>query len=45
MFDGALGKYKGSDQTIKLKEDAMPYHAKLFVIPTIHEPALKERDS
>ena len=28
MFDGNLGKYKGSDYIIEQKEDAKPYHAK-----------------
>ena len=33
MFDGILGKYRGSNYTIELKEDAKPF-------PTIHEPTL-----
>ena len=42
MFDGTLGKYTGSNDTIELKEDAKPYHAKPFPIPKIHEPTLKK---
>ena len=37
MFDGTLGKCRGSDYTIDLKEDAKPYHAKPFPISNIHE--------
>ena len=35
MFDATLGKYTGSNYTIKLKEDAKP-----FPIPKIHELSL-----
>ena len=43
IFDGTLGKkYTGSDYTIELKEDAKPYHVKLFPIQNIHEPTFKK---
>ena len=42
MFDRMLGKYTGSDFTIKLKEDANPCHAKPFPIPKINELILKK---
>ena len=42
MFNGSLGKYTGSNYTIELKEDVKPYHTKRFLIPSIHEPALKK---
>ena len=41
-FDGTLGKYTGSNCTIVIREDAKPYHAKPFPIPTMHEPTLKK---
>ena len=37
MFEGTLGKYRGSNYTIEVKENAKPYHAKPFPIPKIHE--------
>ena len=40
MFDGTLGKYTGSDYTIKFMKDAKSYHAKHFSIPKIHEQTL-----
>ena len=30
MFDGTLREHKSSNNTLKLKEDAKPFHAKLF---------------
>ena len=42
MFDGSLGKYTGSDSTIELKDNARPYHAKLFPVPKIHGLTLKK---
>ena len=42
MFNGTLGKYPGSDYSRELKEDAKPYHAKPFPIPTICEPTLRK---
>ena len=35
--NGTLGKYKGSNYTIELKEDTKP-----FTVPNIHEPTLKK---
>ena len=40
MFDGTLDKYKGSNYTIELKENAKPYYAKPFPIPKIHKLTL-----
>ena len=42
MFDGTLAKFTGSNYTIELKEDAKPYHTKLFLIPKTYEPTLKK---
>lgn len=41
LFDGTLGKWKGSPYNIELKADATPYHARSFPIPKIHEETLK----
>jgi len=43
MFDGTLGTYNGSDNTIELREGVRPYHAKPFLIPRIHEETLKKQ--
>jgi len=37
LFDGSLGTWTGDDYDIELKSDAIPYHAKAFPIPRIHE--------
>ena len=42
MFDETLRKYTCSNYSIELKEDAKPYHAKHFPIPTSHKPTLKK---
>ena len=42
MFDGALGKYTGSDYAIELRDNAKLYHARLFSIPNTHESSLKK---
>ena len=43
MFDGLLGKYTGSNYTIKLKEDSKPYHANSFPVPNIHKLIRKKQ--
>ena len=42
MFDETLGKYTGSDYTMKLKEGTKPYHSKPFPFPKFHKPLLKK---
>ena len=42
MFDGTLGRHKGSKYTIELNQDTKPYHAKPFPIPKIQELYLKK---
>ena len=42
MFDGTLGKYKGSDYTIEVKENAKFYYSKPFPIPNINKPTLNK---
>ena len=38
LFDGTLGTWKGEDYDhIELRSDAIPYHARAFPIPHIHE--------
>jgi len=45
LFDGTLGEWKGSGVSFDLKKDAVPYHAKPYPIPHIHEePTRKEID-
>jgi hypothetical protein len=45
LFDGTLGEWKGSGVSFELKKDAVPYHAKAYPIPHIHEePTRKEID-
>ena len=41
LFDGTLGKWKGSRVELKLKKDANPFHAKAFSIPRCHVGTLK----
>ena len=41
LFDGTLGTWVGEDYDIELKSDAVPYHAKAFPIPHIHEQTLR----
>ena len=41
LFDGILGKWKGSLVELQLTENAKPYHAKAFPIPKIHMNTLK----
>ena len=37
LFDGTLGEWKGSGVSFELKKDAVPYHARPYPIPHIHE--------
>ena len=42
LFDGTLGKWKGSPVELELTEGATPYHARSFPIPRIHLATLKQ---
>ena len=42
MFDGTLYKYKGSDYSTELLENAKYYHAKPFLMPIIYKLFLKK---
>ena len=37
LFDGTLGKWKGTEVDLELKEDAKPYHAKAYPVPRVHK--------
>ena len=41
LFDGTLGRWDTRPYNIELKPDVIPYHARAFPIPKIHEPVLK----
>jgi len=41
LFDGTLGCWEGREYDIEVKPDAMPYHARPFPIPRVHEATLK----
>ena len=41
LFDGTLGKWRGRDYNIELKENATPYHARPYPIPKAHEQTLR----
>ena len=41
LFDGSLGKWKGSQVQLQLKQGVKPYHAKAFPIPRVHLNTLK----
>jgi hypothetical protein len=41
LFDGTLGTWKGEDYDIELRSDAIPYHARAFPIPHVHEQTLR----
>ena len=43
LFDGTLGKWKGSDYKIELKEGVTPYHAKAYPVPRISLETFKEQ--
>jgi hypothetical protein len=42
LFDGTLGKWTGEPYHIELKPDAIPYHARAFPVPKIHEQTLRK---
>ena len=42
LFDGQLGEWKGKPVEIPLKDDAIPYHARAFPVPHIHEKTFKK---
>lgn len=41
LFDGTLGKWRGRDYNIELKENATPYHARPYPIPKAYEQTLR----
>ncbi len=41
LFDGTFGKWTGEPYHIELKPDAIPYHARPFPVPRIHEQTLR----
>ena len=41
LFDGTLGKWKGSKVHLELNKEAQPYHARAFPIPRVHVDTLK----
>ena len=41
MFDGTLGKWKGTPHSIHLKKDVTPHHGKAYKIPHAYEATLK----
>ena len=42
MFDRTLGLWKGETLSLKLKQDAQPYHARAFPIPKCYELTLRQ---
>ena len=42
LFDGTLGLWKGETLSLKLKQDAQPYHARAFPIPKCYELTLRQ---
>ena len=41
LFDGQLGKWKGSTAELELIEGATPYHARVFPLPFVYHETLK----
>ncbi len=41
LFDGTLGKWKGTEVNLELKEGSTPYHARPYPIPKCHMETLK----
>ena len=41
LFDGTLGKWKGTSYKVELKPDAKPYHARPYGIPRAYEHTLR----
>jgi hypothetical protein len=42
LFDGTLGKWTGEPYHIELKPSAIPYHARPYPVPRIHEQTLRK---
>jgi len=42
QFDGRLDTWRGEALNIEVKEDAKPYHARVFLIPKSREEGLKK---
>ena len=41
MFDGTLGKWKGTPYNIHLKDDTNPFHGKPYKLPYVYEKKLR----
>jgi hypothetical protein len=41
LFDGTLGTWNGPEIDLKVAKDAIPYFARPFPVPQIHEKTLK----
>ena len=42
MFDGTLGKWKGSTYSIHLENDSNLHHSKAYEIPKMYEATLEK---
>ena len=42
LFDGQLGHWKNEEYNLELKPGAVPYHARAYPIPKIHEQTLRK---
>ena len=42
MFNGTLGKWKGTPYSIHLRDDVTPHHGKAYTIPHAYEATLKK---
>jgi galactose-1-phosphate uridylyltransferase len=42
LFDGTLGCWNMHPIDLMLKPGSMPYHAKLYPIPKVHEPTTRK---
>ena len=40
LFDGTLGKWKGTEVDLELKEGSTPYHSRAFPVPRVHRDTL-----
>ena len=43
LFDGALGAWHAKPVDVEPNPKVIPYHAKAYAIPEIHEKALKKK--
>jgi hypothetical protein len=41
LFNGSLGSWSGETYDIELKENATPFHSRVYPIPRVHEKTLK----